>query len=371
MLRRLTLILVAGLLSAVALTATPALATAKPERIPFTAATVTQTADGYDVEWKAPASAGAVKVYAGTDPTDVGTSDPVGSGKSTGSVHVTGLAAAPRWYFELVPAKGGSLVIADRSLHLASAPNFRDVGGYRTGDGKWVKMGLLYRSDGLDALTDADIATVQALGIKLVCDLRTDGERASKPDKEIPGATNEQINIIGEDELTAQITAAVTGGDKAAQEKFLGNGKAEQLLIDGGRSFVSGANPLAEYRQLFSRIEDPNYLPTLMHCSAGKDRTGWGSAAVLTALGVPKATVMQDYLLSNEYLQAKNEKTYAQTATLIDRTLLEPVLTVKKQYLGASFSEVAAKYKTFDKYLAAIGVTKADQQQLQDELLAG
>ena len=80
---------------------------------------------------------------------------------------------------------------------------------------------------------------------------------------------------------------------------------------------------------------------------------------------------MQDYLASNTYLQAKNEKTYAQTAALIDRSLLEPVLTVKKQYLDASFSEVAAKFKTFDKYLAAIGVTKADKQQLQDELLAG
>ena len=204
MLRRLVLIVVTCSLALGVVTATPAAAATKTQAIPFTAATVTQTATGYDVAWKAPSSAGAVKVYAGTDPTDVGTSDQVGSGKSTDTITVTGLAAAPRWYFELVPAKGGSLVIADRSLHLASAPNFRDVGGYRTSDGKWVKMGLLYRSDGLDALTDADIATVQALGIKLVCDLRTDGERTSKPDKAIPGATNEQINIIGEDELTAR-----------------------------------------------------------------------------------------------------------------------------------------------------------------------
>jgi protein-tyrosine phosphatase len=341
------------------------------EAIPFTAATVTQTADGYDVAWKAPSSAGAVKVYAGTDPADVGTSQEVGSGKSTGAVQVTGLPAAPRWYFELVPAKGAPLVTADHSLHLASAPNFRDIGGYRTRDGSWVKVGELYRSDGLDALSDADDATLQALGIKLVCDLRTDGERTSKPDKAIPGATNEQINIIGEDELTAKITKAITSGDKAAQQELLGDGKAEQLMIDGGRSFVSGANPLAEYKVFFERIEDPANLPTVMHCSAGKDRTGWASAAVLTALGVPKATVMQDYLASNDYLKAKNDATLTQTGALIDRSLLEPVLTVKKPYLDASFSEVKAKYKTFDKYLAAIGVTKADHQQLEQELLAG
>jgi protein-tyrosine phosphatase len=75
--------------------------------------------------------------------------------------------------------------------------------------------------------------------------------------------------------------------------------------------------------------------------------------------------------VSNDYLKAKNDKTLAQTAALIDRSLIEPVLTVRKEYLDASFSEVKAKYKTFDKYLAAIGVTKADKQQLQDELLAG
>ena len=128
---------------------------------------------------------------------------------------------------------------------------------------------------------------------------------------------------------------------------------------------MSGTSPLAQYKVFFSRIEDPNNLPTVMHCSAGKDRTGWASAAILTALGVPKATVMQDYLASNDYLKEKNDKTLAQTAALIDRSLIEPVLTVKKEYLDASFSEVKAKYKTFDKYLAAVGVTKADRQKLQ------
>ncbi len=372
--RRLVVVLVTFLLALGAIAASTAgasTAAAKQRAIPFTEATVTQTADGYDVAWKAPSSAGAVKVYAGTDPSAVGTDDAVGSGKSTGTLHVTGLAAAPRLYFELVPAKGGSLVTADHSLHLESAPNFRDLGGYRTRDGQWVKPGLLYRSDGLDAVSDADLATIEALGIKLVCDLRTNGEVSSKPDKVIPGATNEQINIIGEDELTAKITSAITSGDKAAQQELLGNGKAEQLLVDGGRALVSGTNPLAEYKVFFSRIEDPANLPTVMHCSAGKDRTGWASAAVLTALGVPKSTVMQDYLKSNEYLQAKNQKTLAQTGALIDSALLEPVLSVKSQYLDASFSEVKAKYKTFDTYLAAVGVTKADHQQLEDELLQG
>jgi protein-tyrosine phosphatase len=352
---------------------TPASAKSGPtaaQAIPFTAATVTRTPDGYDISWKAPTRTGMVKVYAGTDPAEVGTANEVGSGSSTGTIHVTGLEAAPRWYFELVPARGGPLVTADHSLGLASVPNFRDIGGYRTRNGEWVKVGQLYRSDGLDAITDADLATLQALGIKLVCDLRTNGERESKPDREIPGATNEQIDVTGQDKLTAEITSAITSGDEAEQERLLGNGKGRKLLVDGGRALVSDPTPLAAYRVMFDRIENSANRPTVMHCSGGKDRTGWASAAILMALGVPQATVMHDYLLSNRYLEAKNEKTLAQTGALIDRALLEPVLTVRKDYLDASFDEVDAEYGTFDKYLAAIGVTKADKKGLRRELLA-
>jgi protein-tyrosine phosphatase len=373
--RRLVLSLLVLVLTFGGLLAAPTVAGAAEkddDAIPFTAATVTQAADGsYDVTWKAPTSAGKVQVYAGTDPDEIDDDTAVASGKSSGTAHVTGLAAEPRWYFELVPAKGGSLVVADRSLHLADAPNFRDVGGYRTSDGKWVKMGLLYRADALDKLTDAELGTVDALGVKLVCDLRTNTERAKQPDREITGATNEQIDITGEDEQTQLITNAITSGDKAEQQRLFGDGKAAHLLIDGARVFVSGDVSRAGYQKMFERIEDPANLPTVLHCTGGKDRTGWASAAILTALGVPKATVMQDYLLSNDNLKEKNDKTLAATAALIDRSLIEPLIGVRKEYLDASFTEVKDKYKTFDKYLAAVGVTKADKQKLQQELLAG
>jgi protein-tyrosine phosphatase len=228
-----------------------------------------------------------VKVYAGTDPSAVGTSDQVGSGKSTGSVHVTGLAPAPRWYFELVPAKGGSLVVADRYLHLASAPNFRDVGGYRTTDGRWVKVGKLYRSDGLDKLTDADTATAQALGIKLVCDLRTVYERSKGADKPIAGAENVQFDVAGDSDTTKLLTEAVTSGDPALQQRLFGDGKAEQLLIDAGHSLVSSDSAKAAYTAMFERLANPASLPTVFHCSAGKDRTGWAAAATSRCSACP------------------------------------------------------------------------------------
>ena len=129
----------------------------------------------------------------------MGTDQEVGSGRGTGSVTVTDLAAAPRWYFRLQPDSGRPLVVADRSLHLASAPNFRDVGGYRTRDGKWVRMGVAYRADALDKITPEENATLQALGIKVICDFRTDAEREKAPDVAVPGATNVIDDVAGGD----------------------------------------------------------------------------------------------------------------------------------------------------------------------------
>src|SRR5437763_6611764 len=107
---------------------------------------VTQTAIGFHVAWAAAPGAGSVRVYAGTDRDAVGRDRLIGSAGASGSLDATGLPASARWYFELVPKHGTSLVVADRFLHLASAPNFRDLGGYRTTDGHWVKMGALFRS---------------------------------------------------------------------------------------------------------------------------------------------------------------------------------------------------------------------------------
>jgi len=102
-----------------------------------------------------------VSVYAGTERDHIGREHAVANGDQAWTRQVTGLPPSDRWWFEFVPDSGPSLVLADRSLHLASAPNFRDLGGYRTAEGRWVRMGVLFRSDQLDKLSDGDRAKVR------------------------------------------------------------------------------------------------------------------------------------------------------------------------------------------------------------------
>jgi len=340
--------------------------------IPFTAAEVTQTGTSYAVTWESP-EGGDVAVYAGTDPDAVGRDRLVGRGGAGGTVTVTDLPAAPRWYFELVPADGDPLVVADRSLHITSAPNFRDVGGYRTEDGRWVKVGKLYRSDGLDDLTSDDVATLNAIGVHLVCDLRTDYERETDPDVAITGSETVQLNVAADGaDLTKQITEAILAGDAVKQQEILGAGKGAELMTTGGTTFVTGASAKAAYTQMYERIADPANLATVFHCSAGKDRTGWAAASFLTMLGVPRDTVFHDYLLSNDYLAESNAATLAKTKAIIDPALLEPVIGVAPEYLQASFDAVDTEYGSIDGYLTeGLGLSQPTIDQIRQEFLAG
>ena len=260
------------------------------QKIPFTEATVTSD----KLAWTAP-GATAVDVYGGTDPANIARSQPVGHGAATGNVTVAAPSAAPRSYFELVPDHGAPLVIADRSLHLASAPNFRDAGGYRTTDGKWVRMGLLYRSDQLDRLSPADLATLHGDNIHLVCDLRTDVERKQGMDRLPEGAQAMIADVAGGDGASSGIAKLLSGGGNP--EMVLGNGRGVQFMIDANRQFVESATAKAAYKALFERLADPKMLPATFHCTAGKDRTGWAEAVFLSIMGVPRDVIMKDYLL--------------------------------------------------------------------------
>ncbi|MEV4257780.1 tyrosine-protein phosphatase [Spirillospora sp. NPDC049652] len=313
----------------------------------FTAATVTQAADGsYTVAWQAP-DAGNVTVTAVTDASGGGAARPVGSGGTSGTVTATGLPSAARWYFRLVPANGAPLVVADRSLHLPHARNLRDVGGYRTADGHWVRMGVFYRSNKLSDLDAADQATLAADKIRLVVDLRNLQERLDAPDKLPTGASYKVADLI-------DVTKGLPTGDGLtlalllALPKLLSSTKdAEQNL--GYRLMVNAPSARAAYRDLLTSLAaQPD--SALFHCTAGKDRTGWGAAVLLTILGVDRATIYNDYLASNTYYGSDS---------------------VRANWLDAAFAEVDRSFGSFDNYVRqGLGVSDATIASLKTRLLA-
>ncbi|ROO85615.1 protein-tyrosine phosphatase [Actinocorallia herbida] len=317
-------------------------------RIPFTAATVTANDDGsFTVSWKAPGvKRVAVKAVGRT----------VARGDGAATVTVRGLPAADRRWFSLVPDHGGSLHLADRLVRLSGTVNFRDAGGYRTKNGKWVRMGKVYRTDALNKLTTADQAKLKRLGIELAYDLRTGFERALGRDK-LPSG----IRLV-----IADVSGGGSGYTLPTSEQA-----AEQMMIDGERAMVASDSGRAAYTSVFDGLAGTGSHAVLFHCTAGKDRTGWAAAALLTALGVPRATIMRDYLASNDYRAAANASTLDALPPFLAK-VYKPLLDVRPAYLNAGFDQVKETFGTFPAYEKdGLGLTAAELKHLKAALLVG
>lgn len=234
-----------------------------------------------------------------------------------------------------------------RHLALEGAPNFRDLGGYATGDGRTVRWGLLFRSDNLAHLTDEDLEKVEALGIRLVCDFRGADERAQEPDR-LPASRPPAVAELEISDPSFSSTALrerITSGNLESQD-------LRQLLIDANRLFAGRFAP--QYAAMFERITRSENLPALVHCTAGKDRAGFASALILRTLGVPMETVVDDFLLTNHYTAAKIERTLLviRVVSLLraDPERVRPVLGVEPAFLAAAFDEIDARWGSFDRY---------------------
>lgn len=279
-----------------------------------------------------------------------------------------------RAYFR-ISTSAGAVTVAERQIPLEGHANFRDLGGYETEDGRRVRWGRLYRSGELGELTDADIAHLtDVLGIRLVCDLRSPGEVAELADPVLDGADQIEIPIHDTSVDPVALEEAIIAGDLSVVDP--------QLLVNGNRSFVSDFT--TEYAMLLDRVMDPNSWPTNLHCTAGKDRAGWGSALILLALGVPEETVMEDYLLSATYRAEENEATIEQVRSVVaavrgipptelpDEELdgLRALLDVRPEFLGAAFDQIRAEYGDVATYLSeGLGVTTDELADFRDAML--
>ncbi|MGE0879370.1 MAG: tyrosine-protein phosphatase [Acidimicrobiia bacterium] len=173
---------------------------------------------------------------------------------------------------------------ARRRVVLENLQNFRDLGGYRTASGRTVKWGHLYRADNMARLSPGDVATVSALGVNTVIDLRMvkEIERDGRAPVTDHGIAYHHFRVIDE------VMIAQPQKDDAPA---LGRSPGEmyKLMADmGGKAFAGAIDVLAQ----------PGGLPAVFHCTAGKDRTGMLAALILSGLGVDDDTIADDYVLT-------------------------------------------------------------------------
>ncbi|CAI8798257.1 protein-tyrosine phosphatase [Pseudomonas sp. IT-232MI5] len=244
---------------------------------------------------------------------------------------------------------------------LQGIDNFRDIAGittaYTTAHDGTMRSGVFYRSNALTPTT-SDLATLNSLGIKAIYDLRTPSEIAATPDTLISGATYQNIDIIG----------STTSGSNITNISFNSAADAIAMMEQTNRAFVSDAGMRGQFGVLFNELASVD-AAQLFHCTAGKDRTGWTAAVLQSIAGVDDATIMANYLATNDYTAARVAATLKALPPSM-AAIYEPLLGVQASYLQAGLDEVTAEYGSMDNYLKqGLGLSQETIYVLRGELV--
>lgn len=244
-------------------------------------------------------------------------------------------------------------------IMLKGAPNTRDLGGYETKDGRVVKSHKLIRSGALYHLTEKDKEILtKEFEVKTDVDFRSRMEADQKPDPQLPGVRYEHIPII--DEAAAGITRENVNGLEdmilKASDYILNSDKAAgDFMKKTYWDLVTNEFSIAQYRKFFEVISREEQGAVLWHCSVGKDRAGVGTVLVLLALGVPRETILEDYLLTNQFLKEETQQLVEAVAKVHNHPeLLKAAAEINgvcRDYLDTVFQALDENWGSADQFL--------------------
>lgn len=288
-------------------------------------ASVTMNTDG---DWQ---------IYSGRQVETIDFNRPLLTGTGSGTFQLD-VPTNQRSYFQVVTEKGKA-ILAERHLPMEGGYNFRDLGGISTQDGRYVKWGKLFRSDDLHSLTDDDLTYLSSIPLTTVVDFRSGQEMESSPDRRPASVENDYPFSITPGNLPT--SAELSPATLALIESY----DMDSMMMSINEQLVTDTASIRIYVDFFRLVQQEDKIPLLFHCSAGKDRTGMAAALILFALGVDEDTVMQDYLLSNQYIKDKY-------APYIERfPSLEPVFSVKPEFLQAGIRAMKHECGSIEEFL--------------------
>ena len=253
---------------------------------------------------------------------------------------------------------------------MKSIHNFRDFGGYKTINGSVIKKGLLFRSGSLANISDDDMLQLSELGVRTICDLRSRREKRGQPDSIPDNWDGKYIHIPikggmqAESGYISQLYSLLFG--EARKINF------DDVAIEAYRKYVTDFR--AEYAEIIKLTSVSENLPILIHCTAGKDRTGFACSLIQLLLEVPFELVIQDYLRTNNHLHEFREGMLKKLRFLsvvgVPKQKFVPLFEARSEYLEAAYDQIRLDYGTVDDYfLEGLGFPNQDRYRLNDLLL--
>jgi protein-tyrosine phosphatase len=240
-----------------------------------------------------------------------------------------------------------------RHLNLSGASNFRDLGGYATSDGRTVRWRQIFRSNHLGHLTDDDISILRELGVRSAFDFRGTEERTAA----LCGVSEITVHSLPvEPTVVAALRAIAAAGTPLSTDH------AVEVMRGSYRSYVQ--KNTQHFRSLFAHLFEDR-APLVIHCTAGKDRTGFACALILHTLGVPQGVISEDYLLTNRFYRRDPNH-----STDLPDEIRQVLGSVQVSFLAAAFEAIDADYGDLESYLRdGLGLGNAERAHLEARYL--
>ncbi|WP_328722929.1 tyrosine-protein phosphatase [Streptomyces sp. NBC_00247] len=327
----------------------------------FTVDVVRDRAGVLVVSWES-SGVGPVELAVGPTPELIDYDQPVARVDGATRVSLPGLGPG-RHYISVAPVDGSARVLAaERVVPLEGASNFRDLGGYRTKDGGRTRWGLVFRADAPDRLTTADLDAIGRLGLQAVYDLRTDRERSRAPSA-LPDSIRRETLAVGDEASRPTPLAELVHRGRAdpVPDDFLHQVYLDMILQDA-----------AAFGRVLNGLGAPDGAPAVIHCTAGKDRTGLAAALLLSVLGVDEATVLDDYTLSRLcYDESRMARLLPRLAALgLDEERYHAVFGAPRHAMASTLDALREQYGTVEDYLIGrAGVTPETIEALRARLV--
>ncbi len=253
-------------------------------------------------------------------------------------------------------------IAAKRIFQFENIRNFRDLGGIPVGDGSTIRNGLVYRSGRLSHSSEADVDILAGLGIKTIVDLRG---RELFESHLPPLPFGDSIRLLNLPIFNAEIEGLISRLQEIPTNQVQERDGAD-LMVGIYRTFARSF--VDQVKGFFGVLLDASNLPLIVHCTAGKDRTGFMVALLLSALGVEYKEIEKDYLLSNEHHRDLGR--HLKEKYKIAEKSAQAVADARAEYLAASYDEIAREYGSIESYLEdAIAIGSGEREVLKSNLL--
>ena len=257
--------------------------------------------------------------------------------------------------------------LTNQLIGITSGRNFRELGGYNTMSGKKIKMHKLLRTGNLADLSPLDLDFLKDYGVKKIVDFRSQAEVDKQPDRVPEGAEYEFDPVFSED-LTNSSKSITDLENQSKEDADFGF----DHMLYAYEDMIESESARNAYRKFFDALlaNDKDDEALIFHCTAGKDRTGFGALLILTALGVSLQTIKKDYLLTNitthDFIEGLIERERQQGKNENTLQSIRDIQSVRHEYIDHALKVLNDNYGSINNYLRKVmKLSSADIMKLR------